>query len=122
MEYGVSACQRSTPWPPGTCWFPNLNGRRQQKEANKIQRDNETRDNNQDFGLVWRDAYLSFLLPHRGLEQTFVVFDFPRFVVGLAFLPRIEFRDAVERQLCFLVGSLKKRGKQKKYAVTLQWL
>lgn len=48
-------------------------------------------------------AYLSFLLPHRGLKQTFVVFDFPGFVVSLAFLPCVEFRDAVKRQLIFFV-------------------
>lgn len=56
--------------------------------------------------LVQIDAYLSFLLPHRGLRQTFVVFDFPRFDIGLLFLPLIKFRNAVEWQLCLLIGCL----------------
>lgn len=46
--------------------------------------------------VVHKDAYLSFLLPHRGLRQTFVVFDSPRFEVGLFFLPLIKFWDTVE--------------------------
>lgn len=42
-------------------------------------------------------------------EQTFVVFDFPRLVVGLAVLPCIELRDAVERQLSFFVRCLQQK-------------
>lgn len=56
--------------------------------------------------LLQRDAYLSFLLPHRGSRQTFVVFDSPRFDVGLFFFPLIKFGDTVEGQLWLLVGNL----------------
>lgn len=69
-----------------------------------------TQDMNCATNLVQRDAYLSFLLPHRGLRQTFVVFDFPRFDVGLFFLPLIKFRNTVERQLCLLIGCLEQSG------------
>lgn len=58
-----------------------------------------TQDLNGVTHLLQRDAYLSFLLPHRGLRQTFVVLDSPRFDVGLFFLPLVKFGDTVERQL-----------------------